>query len=97
MDALPPNLSSEFSLWVRVGLYLYRIGQEFPIETITKDIPGYATRDMDKEMLELWVEFSKKCPLKYRIGDCEKRWEQLKPSIDFYSAYCNLAALVPQE
>ena len=97
MDALPPNLASEFSLWVRVGLYLFRIGQEFPIETITKDIPGYATRDMDKEMLELWVEFSKKCPLKYRIGDCEKRWEQLKPNVDFYTAYCNLAALVPQE
>ena len=97
MDALPPNLASEFSLWVRVGLYLFRIGQEFPIETITKDIPGYATRDMDKEMLELWVEFSKKCPLKYRIGDCEKRWEQLKPNVDFYTVYCNLAALVPQE
>lgn len=97
MDAMPANLASEFSLWVRVGIYLYRIGQEFPIATITKDIPGFATRDMDKEMLELWVEFSKKCPMKYRIGDCEKRWDHLKPTIDFYTAYCNLAALVPQE
>ena len=95
-DSLPVNLASEFSTWVRVGLYLNRVAQEFPASSINKDVPGFATRDMDKEMLDLWIDFSKKCPLKYRIGDCEKRWDSLKPNMDFYTAYCGLAKLVPQ-
>eukprot|EP00758_Cryptobia_borreli_P001596 Tbor_TRINITY_DN2372_c0_g1::TRINITY_DN2372_c0_g1_i1::g.206::m.206 len=96
MDALPAELAMEFSTWVKVGLLAHRIGAEFD-GLISEDIPGLESRDSMQEMLKCWINFSKKVPHKYKTGDCEQRFMSMRPNMEFYSAYCALAALVPQE
>ena len=37
--------------------------------------------NIDYRLLEDWIEFSKKCPNKFKKGECEKLWKKMKPSI----------------
>lgn len=100
--SLPEELAMHYQDWIRVGLYAFRIAIEFEEKFYElygngkKPLPtGIDSVSPCQELLRAWVEFSKRCPHKYRIGDCETRWSQMRKSatVPFYSAYCNLAAL----
>jgi len=46
---------------------------------------GYALYNVDKSLITEWIEFSKKCPSKFKKGDCEKRWKKMKTGKDLLS------------
>uniref|UniRef100_A0A6C0LT98 SF3 helicase domain-containing protein n=1 Tax=viral metagenome TaxID=1070528 RepID=A0A6C0LT98_9ZZZZ len=41
---------------------------------------GKCLHNIDYRLLEDWIEFSKKCPKKFKEGECEKIWRKMKPS-----------------
>lgn len=38
---------------------------------------GWCLHNLDKDLLDIWVDFSKKSP-KYKGGECEKLWDKMK-------------------
>jgi len=43
---------------------------------------GLALHSVDSSLLFAWIEFSKKCPTKYKEGECEKYWVNIKDPSD---------------
>ncbi|AFX92340.1 putative helicase [Megavirus courdo11] len=41
---------------------------------------GKCLHNIDYRLLTDWIEFSKKCPSKYKTGECEKLWRSMRPS-----------------
>lgn len=41
---------------------------------------GKCLHNIDYRLLADWIEFSKKCPEKYKEGECKKLWNKFKPS-----------------
>jgi P4 family phage/plasmid primase-like protien len=41
---------------------------------------GKCLHNIDYRLLNDWIEFSKKCPSKFKKGECEKLWKKMKPS-----------------
>lgn len=41
---------------------------------------GKCLHNIDYRLLNDWIAFSKKCPEKFKIGECEKLWKKMKPS-----------------
>lgn len=41
---------------------------------------GKCLYNIDYRLLDDWIEFSKKCPKKFREGECEKLWKKMKNS-----------------
>lgn len=41
---------------------------------------GRCLHNIDHRLLEDWIEFSKKCPNKFKPGECEKLWKKMKSS-----------------
>jgi P4 family phage/plasmid primase-like protien len=39
---------------------------------------GLVLHNIDKSLLSVWIEFSKKCEHKYKEGECEKMWNTMK-------------------
>ena len=39
---------------------------------------GLALHNIDDSLLPSWIEFSKKCPRKYKEGECERIWRTMK-------------------
>jgi P4 family phage/plasmid primase-like protien len=39
---------------------------------------GLALHNIDQSLLPAWIEFSKKCPKKFKDGECEKLWKTMK-------------------
>lgn len=39
---------------------------------------GWALHNIDRSMLSDWIEFSQRCPDKYKEGDCEERWGHMR-------------------
>jgi putative DNA primase/helicase len=64
LDGLPAEWAEDRTRWVDVGLSLKSLDQA-----------GYAT-----EALDLWHQFSQRCPEKYDVDECEKRWEGFDPT-----------------
>jgi len=46
---------------------------------------GYALYNVDKSLINEWIEFSKKCPSKFKKGECEKLWKKMKTGKDLLS------------
>lgn len=46
---------------------------------------GYALYNIDKALINEWIEFSKKCPSKFKKGECEKLWKKMKTGKDLLS------------
>lgn len=40
---------------------------------------GLCLHNIDYRLLEDWIEFSKKCPAKFKKGECEQLWKKMKP------------------
>lgn len=102
ISMLPEELAVHYSDWIKIGLYAFRIAQEYEDKFVEiygngkKPLPtGLTYESPSQELLKAWIEFSKRCPIKYRIGDCEQRWSTMRntKSVPFFSAYRNLAAL----
>lgn len=41
---------------------------------------GLCLHNIDHRLLIDWIEFSKKCPQKFKQGECEKLWRSMKPN-----------------
>jgi P4 family phage/plasmid primase-like protien len=41
---------------------------------------GLALHSIDNSLLGTWIEFSRKCPSKFKEGECEKIWNKIKTS-----------------
>jgi P4 family phage/plasmid primase-like protien len=41
---------------------------------------GKCLFNIDYRLLSDWIEFSKKCPNKFKKGECEQLWKKMKPS-----------------
>lgn len=41
---------------------------------------GKCLHNIDYRLLSDWIEFSKKCPSKFKQGECEALWKKMKPS-----------------
>jgi len=41
---------------------------------------GRCLHNIDYRLLEDWIIFSKKCPEKFKVGECEKLWKKMKQS-----------------
>lgn len=41
---------------------------------------GRCLHNIDYRLLEDWIKFSKKCPEKFKQGECEALWKKMKPS-----------------
>jgi len=41
---------------------------------------GKCLHNIDHRLLSDWIEFSKKCPEKFKEGECGKLWNKMKPS-----------------
>ncbi len=41
---------------------------------------GWCLHNIDYTLLKDWIEFSKKCPEKFKTGECEKLWKKMKPN-----------------
>lgn len=39
---------------------------------------GLALHNIDDSLIYAWIDFSKKCPRKYKDGECEKMWKTMK-------------------
>jgi len=39
---------------------------------------GWCLHNIDDSLLEEWIDFSKKCPSKFKKGVCEKAWAEMK-------------------
>lgn len=39
---------------------------------------GLCLHNIDHRLIYDWIEFSKKCPSKFKIGECEKLWKKMK-------------------
>lgn len=39
---------------------------------------GFALHSVDSSLLPAWIEFSQKCTKKYKDGECEKKWYNMK-------------------
>jgi P4 family phage/plasmid primase-like protien len=39
---------------------------------------GLALHNIDDSLLYTWIDFSKKCPRKYKDGECDKMWKTMK-------------------
>ncbi|RNF13244.1 putative mitochondrial DNA primase [Trypanosoma conorhini] len=53
--------------WIKLGINAFRIAHHF------RDAQSLERPAME-ELLDAWVEASKKCPTKYRPGICESKW-----------------------
>ncbi|ESS63256.1 mitochondrial DNA primase [Trypanosoma cruzi Dm28c] len=53
--------------WIKLGINTFRIAYHF------RDAQTLRRPAME-ELLDAWVEASKKCPMKYRPGVCEAKW-----------------------
>ena len=42
---------------------------------------GACLFNIDPSLKETWIEFSKKCPEKFDINVCNKKWKQMRPSL----------------
>lgn len=41
---------------------------------------GLCLHNIDYTLLNDWIEFSKKCPEKFQVGECKKLWLKMKPN-----------------
>lgn len=41
---------------------------------------GRCLHNIDYRLLDDWIEFSKKCKSKFKVGECETLWKKMKPS-----------------
>ncbi|RHW70925.1 mitochondrial DNA primase [Trypanosoma brucei equiperdum] len=57
----------EWRSWIRLGINAYRVAYHFR-DAMTLQRPAL------EELLDAWVEASKKCPAKFKPGVCEARW-----------------------
>lgn len=39
---------------------------------------GWILHNIDKSLLPVWIDFSKKCSSKYKPGECERRWKKMR-------------------
>lgn len=39
---------------------------------------GWCLHNLDDNLLETWIEFSKLCPTKFREGECERLWAEMR-------------------
>ena len=39
---------------------------------------GWALHNIDRSLLDEWIEFSQRCPDKYKEGECEERWAGMR-------------------
>ncbi|KAK7194285.1 mitochondrial DNA primase [Novymonas esmeraldas] len=82
---------SEWRTWIGLGLCANRIASHF---RNAKNL----RRPAMEEMLDAWTEASRKCPLKFRSGECETRWAAFQPDrhgerSDWWGAYKRLGKL----
>lgn len=41
---------------------------------------GWCLHNIDKNLLPVWITFSKRCKSKYKPGECERRWKKMRAS-----------------
>ena len=46
---------------------------------------GWALHNTDRGLLQVWIDFSKKCPSKFSEKECEKLWTNMKPGLTIRS------------
>ncbi len=52
---------------------------------------GWCLHNISETLLDEWIEFSKLCPAKYRPGDCERLWGEMKDEGFGFGSLCRWA------
>lgn len=72
VKAVPENILAEAKNLIKL----------FSIKRATEGLTWYEVgrclHNIDYRLLEDWIEFSKKCPRKYKPGECEMLWKKMK-------------------
>ena len=82
IDVLPLNKEEEF----RKAKYLVSLLSDERANNYHDWIKvGWALHNVDKALLPVWIEFSKKCPSKFNEKECKTKWQDMKPGLTIRS------------
>ena len=94
---IPAKYAEEWKSWIAVGLAAYQVAYHFR----DAKVAAFDNRPVLDVILEAWIEFSRKCPIKFENGTCEKTWQKLTPTRlkdanNWFNAYRKLGQLAAE-